>query len=108
MRLKALLLSIITITLLHGQQSRPRAQAELVFRDKKKVAVEYGRPARTNRPIFGRVVRYGKIWSPGAGQATSFSTDTPIQIDEVTVPPGHYSLYLLPSEKDWVLIISQK
>lgn len=42
------------------------------------------------------------------GQATSFSTDTPLQIDEVTIPPGHYSLYVLPSQKAWILIISQK
>ena len=105
---RVLITALITVALLPAQQAAPRAQAELIFRDKKKVTVDYGRPTRAKRPVFGNVVRYGRIWSPGAGQATLFSTDTPLQIDEVTVPPGHYSLYVLPTDTDWILIISQK
>ncbi|HEX6502545.1 MAG TPA: DUF2911 domain-containing protein [Terriglobales bacterium] len=98
-----LLLTVMAV----GQESPSnRNQAEFRFADGKRVKVDYGKPSTA--PAFGGAVPYGKIWGPGFGRATSLTTDVPIQIDEVVVPPGVYSIYMLPSEGDWTLILSQK
>ena len=41
------------------------------------IEVEYSRPSKRGRDIFGNVVPYGKIWRTGADNCTtiSFSTD---------------------------------
>ena len=38
-----------------------------------KVSVEYSRPAKRDRVIFGDLVPYGKIWRTGANMRTKFS-----------------------------------
>jgi len=110
-RFSAAFLSLtLTGALLFSQQQppAPRSQAELNFSDNKRIVVNYGRPFRHGRSIFGGLVPYGKVWGAGAGPATSLTTEVFLQIDEVTVPPGKYSLYALPSREDWILILSQK
>jgi len=86
----------------------PRQRVSFGFADGKRVSVEYGPLSASQRKIFGAVVPYGKIWGSGAGQATSLTTNVFLQIDNVVVPPGTYSIYLLPSAGDWLLILNQK
>lgn len=110
MRLALYLSLFLTGAAMSGTRSvqSARAEASFSFADGKRVRVLYGRPAAGGQQIFGGLVPFDKIWAPGAGQATRLTTDVPIQIDEVTVPPGSYSLYILPSQRDWILILSQK
>jgi hypothetical protein len=86
----------------------PRQRASFGFADGKGVSVEYGPLSAPRQKIFGAVVPYGKIWGAGGGQATSLATNVFLQIDNVVVPPGTYSIYLLPSAGDWLLILNQK
>lgn len=74
----------------------------------KKIAVEYGKPAMQGRKIFGGVVPYFKIWRTGGGKATTLSTDVDLEVDGAIIPRGKYSLYTLPSESRWKLIINKQ
>jgi hypothetical protein len=47
----------------------------------------------------------GKVWAPG-GLAMTFFTETGVILGNTTVPAGAYTMYLLPSKKDWMLIVS--
>jgi hypothetical protein len=58
--------------------------------------------------IFGGLVPFGKVWRAGANQATLLHTDLDLTIGELAVPKGDYSIYILPEEKQWTLIISQQ
>ena len=70
------------------------------------VSVTYGRPFRRGRTIIGKVVPYNEVWRTGANEATSFVTDVDLLVGGVAVPRGTYSLYSLPSQRQWKLIIN--
>ena len=91
---------------LAGQMS-PRGTAELTLQGKK-IAVEYGRPYRKGRKIMGGLVPYGEVWRTGASEATAFVTEADLEIGGTTVPKGAYTLYTLPSESTWKLIINKR
>ena len=72
------------------------------------IQVDYGRPLRRGRVIFGNVVPWDTVWRTGANQATQLITDKDIVIGGTTVPAGTYSLFTIPSAKGWQLIINKQ
>lgn len=72
------------------------------------VVVDYGRPSMRGRKIMGELVPFGKVWRTGANEATGFTTDRDIRLGTVEVPAGKYTLYTLPGEKEWQLIVSKQ
>jgi len=68
--------------------------------------VDYGRPGKRGRVIFGSVVPYGEVWRTGANAATQFKTDKALDFGGTVVPAGFYTLWTLPSAKGWKLIIN--
>jgi len=74
------------------------------------VLVDYGRPSKRGREIFGegKLVPYDKVWRTGANAATTLVTDKDLVIGGTNVPAGTYTLYSLPSGKGWQLIINKE
>lgn len=72
------------------------------------VAVDYGRPFKRGRVIFGNVVPWGEVWRTGANEATGFATSRDLQIGGVAVPAGRYTLWSLPAEAGWKLIVNRQ
>jgi DUF2911 family protein len=89
-------------------QSRlsPHERTPVVTVDASEMFIEYGRPSTRGRQIFGSLVRYDEVWCPGADQATYLSTSKPLHIAGLAVPAGKYSLWILPTEDVWTLILS--
>lgn len=75
--------------------------------DGAKITITYGRPSMRGRKIFGALVRFDRVWMPGADEATIFETSAPLRFGKVLLPAGSYSLYTLPQEKQWTLIINK-
>ncbi len=73
-----------------------------------KISINYGRPLARGRRIMGNVVPFDSVWRTGASAATALTTDADVSIGGVSVPKGKYSLWTLPSEKGWKLIINKK
>jgi hypothetical protein len=48
----------------------------------------------------------GKVWAPGGAPMTLF-TATPVMLNSATIPSGAYSVYVIPSKKDWTLIVNK-
>jgi hypothetical protein len=72
------------------------------------VKVCYGRPsARGRTMIGGKPVPYGKLWRTGANEPTVIFTPVALEIAGVKVPPGKYSLYSVPGEKQWEIIVNR-
>lgn len=69
------------------------------------ISVDYSRPSKKGRTIFGNLVPYNKIWRTGANQATTFSVSDDIKINNQIVPKGEYHIYSVPREKRLDLII---
>ena len=85
----------------------PRDSSVLVIAHKR-LSINYGRPALRGRKIMGGVVPYGVVWRTGANAATSFVTQTDLMVSGVKISRGSYTLYTLPSAKQWKLIINRQ
>src|SRR5690606_22555700 len=69
--------------------------------------VIYSRPQKRNREIFGKLVPFGKVWRTGANEATEIDVYEPLLLGTVSVPPGTYTLYTIPNENQWVVILNK-
>ena len=76
--------------------------------DGAKLSIEYGRPYMRGRKIMGGLVPYGRVWRTGADAATTLTTDTALVIGGAEVPAGKVTLYTLPGEDQWKLIINKQ
>ena len=85
----------------------PPAQATVQLNEKQ-VTIDYNTPLMRGRKIFGGLVPYDKVWRTGANPATTLKTETDLKIGAATVPAGTYTLYTLPSETTWKLIINKQ
>jgi hypothetical protein len=104
---------IFTLTTFVGAQPdkskrpSPPGTAEVVLKGKK-VTIDYSRPSMKGRKIVGELVPYGKVWRTGANEATTLTTEADLNIGGTDVPAGKYTLYTLPSEGTWKLIINKQ
>jgi hypothetical protein len=72
------------------------------------IDISYNSPSIRGRKIIGGLVPYGKVWRTGANPATTLVTTTPIHIGTLAVPAGTYTLYTLPGEQQWLLIVNKQ
>ena len=72
------------------------------------VWVDYGRPMKRGREIFGNVVPWNTVWRTGANAATQLNTSADLVIGGATVPAGKYTLWTLPTQSGWKLIINKQ
>lgn len=72
------------------------------------VWVDYSRPTKRGRVIFGDVVPWSTVWRTGANAATQFNTPVDLVIGGATVPAGKYTLWTLPAPTSWKLIINKQ
>jgi hypothetical protein len=68
--------------------------------------VIYGRPQKNGRPLFGDIVQYNTIWRLGANEATEIEFFVPVKIAGKLVHKGRYTLYGIPNEHSWILILN--
>ena len=73
-----------------------------------RIVVDYGRPLRRGRRVLGEVVPLGEVWRTGANAATGFRTDRDLLVGGTRVPAGAYTLFTLPTQAGWKLIINRQ
>lgn len=66
----------------------------------------YSRPSARGRVVFGELVPYDTLWRTGANEATVLHTTHPITIAGVDIDAGKYSIYTVPSPRNWALVIN--
>jgi hypothetical protein len=91
-----------------GSRPSPPAKAECKPANGKTVTIDYSSPRAKGRKIFGGLVPYGQIWRAGANEATTFVTTGDINVGSTTVPAGKYTIFAIPGEDKWTLVISKK
>lgn len=71
--------------------------------------VDYGRPSKRGRVIWGGLNPWGKVWRTGANAATTFVTDKDLAFGQTVVPAGTYTLYTVPNEQGpWYLVVNKQ
>lgn len=76
--------------------------------DDAQLTITYGRPYMRGRKIMGALVPYGEVWCPGADEATTLATSKAVRIGDVLVPPGEYSMWMLPTAEEWTLFLNKQ
>jgi tetratricopeptide (TPR) repeat protein len=70
------------------------------------ITIETNRPIARGRVIFGGLVPYDKLWHTGAG-GTFITIDKDVIIAGQLAPASRYALYLIPTKKEWTVIMSR-
>lgn len=72
------------------------------------LSVDYGRPSKRDRVIFGGVVPWDQVWRTGANASTQLTTDRELEIGGMRVAAGAYTVTTIPSRAGWTLILSRE
>jgi hypothetical protein len=111
------LLTVSTLVLAQekdkNKRPSPPAQATCKFSDGKVVTVNYSSPRAKGRKIFGTkdekaLVPYGEVWRTGANEATTMTTDANLTVGGQDIPAGTYTLFTIPDEGKWTLVVSKQ
>ena len=106
-----IVLSIIALGLLiytlSTQRKSPKDTAKISLNDLK-LQVEYNRPSKREREIFGALVPFNRVWRTGANEATTFETNKDLMIDGMLLKQGKYTLWTVPMENSWKVMFNTK
>ena len=85
-----------------GWAADAESEAVCTFTDQTEVSVRYNPVSSkgSSRP------QNGKVWAPGGSPLLLFA-QTALSVNNVTLPVGAYSLYLIPSKGDWTLVVNK-
>lgn len=73
-----------------------------------RLTVDYSRPYRKGRNVFGELVPYGEVWRTGANEPTLFSTSQNLQINGQPLPAGTYTLWTIPDQDRWTVLFNDQ
>ncbi|TCK72010.1 DUF2911 domain-containing protein [Acidipila rosea] len=74
----------------------------------KAITIDYSAPSMRGRKIMGGLVPWDKEWRTGANAATTLKTAVNLKIGSLSVPAGTYTLYSIPSQSSWRLIVNKQ
>lgn len=70
------------------------------------ITVGYDRPVARGRDLFGGIVDWGAVWTPGANRATWIDFSTPVSIEGEELEGGRYGIWLVPEESGpWEVVL---
>lgn len=69
-----------------------------------KVEVDYARPSKKGRSVFGDLVPYGRLWRTGANENTKIEFSDDVYINGILLPKGEYAIYTIPNPTEWKVI----
>lgn len=82
------------------------------------VTFDFSRPGVKGRTIWGELVPYGLApgnkyseekpfpWRAGANEKTTIEVSADVLVNGEALPAGKYSIHMIPSEKDWVIMFN--
>ncbi len=79
----------------------------------KAISIKYSAPSVRGRQMFGEGGVISKdrtypVWRLGANAATALHTEADLQIKDLAVPKGDYTLYALVDKTPWQLIVNRQ
>lgn len=90
-----------------SKRPSPPATAQVTLKSKN-ITIDYSRPSLKGRKVGQELAPYGQVWRTGANEATTLTTEVDLNIGGTKVPAGKYTIWTLPSEGTWKLIINKQ
>lgn len=106
-RFSIIFLTLILVNTSYGQLKVPGLSPHASFTQSNgitKVSIDYSRPSKRGREIFGALVPYGQYWRTGANGNTKITFSEPVNIEGQELAAGSYSLFTKPGRDQWEII----
>ena len=69
------------------------------------ISLAYDRPVLRGRSVFGDILDYDVVWTPGANRATWIDFTRPVRIEGAALPAGRYGVWTVPHESEpWEVV----
>ena len=72
-----------------------------------KIEIVYRRPVARGRELFGKLVPYGRIWTPSADSAALFTTSVDLDVNGSVLKAGRYAVWMVPDSASWAVVFSK-
>ncbi len=108
-KMQLLFITLLTVTFVNAQ-NKPASPAKTATGkiNGANISINYSSPSVKGRVIWGELVPFGKVWRAGANDATTFETDKDLVVEGQKLPAGKYSFFVIPNEKECVLIFNKE
>ena len=70
------------------------------------MVIIYSRPSLDGRDM-AKLAPSGKVWRTGANANTKINFDKDVMLGGKAVPAGEYSMYSIPGDSEWTIIINK-
>lgn len=70
---------------------------------KAQIRVTYSRPAKKDRQVFGKLLKFGEAWRVGANESTEILFINDVVFGGKEIKAGRYSVIIIPTDKEWTL-----
>ncbi len=106
-------LFVLTVSTVSSISAQVRAsESALVAQtiDGTRLTVDYSRPrARTRDSLFGKVVTWGEVWTPGANQSTTLEVSKDVKLNGVPLAAGKYSVWFVVRKSGpWTMVLDPR
>ncbi len=102
-----LLLYSVFVENIFSPRLSPKDSAKISLNDLD-IKVEYNRPSKRDREVFGALVPFNKVWRTGANEASTFSTNKDLMIDGMLLKKGKYTIWTVPMQDSWKVMLNSK
>jgi hypothetical protein len=105
------ILTVLTVpTFLAAQvrASEPAMVAQTI--DGTRLTVEYSRPRARNRDsLFGKIITWGEVWTPGANWATTLEVSKDVKVNDKPLAAGKYSVWFVVRKTGpWTVVLDPR
>jgi hypothetical protein len=73
-----------------------------------RITIEYSQPHLRGRTMIGKDIKFDEMWRTGANLATQLRAEVDMMIGDLRVPAGIYSIFTIPGQNGWKLVISKQ
>lgn len=104
------------MSFLVGLSSAPAQEIELPSRSPRaevmqqvglvEIRVNYARPAKRGRPIWGGLVPYDDLWRTGANFATTIEVSDTVKVGNADLEAGKYAIFTVPRKDSWTVVFN--
>lgn len=93
---------LLILFLLTAAAWAAESTAVCTFGDDTELSVRYNPVSTKDNPR----AQNGKVWAPG-GSALLLFTQSELSLNNISLPVGAYSLYLIPDKSAWTLVVNK-
>lgn len=103
----ALFLYSVFVENIFSPRLSPKDSAKIALNDLE-IEIEYNRPSKRERQVFGALVPFNKVWRTGANEATTLKTNSDLIIDDMLLKKGKYTVWTVPMKHKWKVMFNAK